>query len=193
MSREFWTASRSWCILPTMDLSSQRFVIFGGSSGLGLGLARAILAGGAESVLIVSRSATSIQSAVITLGSPARLQTATADIASESDVARVFANAGPIDHIFTTAAQFAYQAVSDFDPAAARRAIDSKLLGALLLAKHGAPRLRSGGSLTLTSGIAADRPSARGAITCAVNGALHSLVRALALELAPVRVNVDSP
>lgn len=193
MTDEFWTASGPKRILHPMNLSSQRLVIFGGSSGLGLGLARAALEAGAESVLIASRSAASLQSATIALGSPARLQTATADVSSEADVARVFTNAGPIDHIFTTAAQFAYQSVSEFDPAAARRAIDSKLIGALLLAKHGAPRLRPGGSLTLTSGIAAERPGPRGAITCTVNGALHSLVRALALELAPIRINVVSP
>jgi NAD(P)-dependent dehydrogenase (short-subunit alcohol dehydrogenase family) len=71
--------------------------------------------------------------------------------------------------------------------------LDSKIVGPLLLAKHGAPRLRSGGSITFTSGIAAYRPAARGSVVAAVNGALESLAYALAVELAPIRVNVVSP
>jgi len=76
---------------------------------------------------------------------------------------------------------------------AAQRVIDSKLIGPLLLAKHGAPRIRTGGSIIFTSGIAAYRPSRGGAVVAAVNGALAALGRALALELAPIRVNVVSP
>ena len=70
--------------------------------------------------------------------------------------------------------------------------VESKFYGPLLLAKYGAPRFRHG-SITFTSGIAAYRPAARGAVVAAVNAALEGLVRALAIELAPIRVNAVSP
>jgi NAD(P)-dependent dehydrogenase (short-subunit alcohol dehydrogenase family) len=76
---------------------------------------------------------------------------------------------------------------------AARPAVDSKLFGPLLLAKHGASVLEPGGSIVFTSGIAAYRPGPRASLLAALNGALASLAAALAVELAPLRVNVVSP
>ena len=83
--------------------------------------------------------------------------------------------------------------VSALDLIAAQRVVDSKLYGPLLLAKHGAPKLAATGSITVVSGIAAYRPAPRGAVVAAINAALEGLVRALALELAPIRVNAVSP
>ena len=76
---------------------------------------------------------------------------------------------------------------------AVQKVVESKLYGPLLLAKYGAPVLSPTGSLTFTSGVAAYRPSARGSAVAAVNAALEGLVRALAVELAPIRVNAVSP
>ena len=76
---------------------------------------------------------------------------------------------------------------------AARKVFDSKFFGPLLLAKHGTSRLAAHGSMTFTSGIAAYRPAPRGSVVAGVNGALASLAYALAVELAPIRVNVVSP
>jgi NAD(P)-dependent dehydrogenase (short-subunit alcohol dehydrogenase family) len=67
------------------------------------------------------------------------------------------------------------------------------LFGPLLLAKHGASMLEPGGSIVFTSGIAAYRPGPRASLLAALNGALASLAAALAVELAPIRVNVVSP
>jgi NAD(P)-dependent dehydrogenase (short-subunit alcohol dehydrogenase family) len=73
----------------------------------------------------------------------------------------------------------------------ARRTIDSKLVAAFVLAKH--VRIGPRGSITFTAGLAKDRPRPTGSVVAAVNGALVSLARALAVEMAPVRVNVVSP
>jgi NAD(P)-dependent dehydrogenase (short-subunit alcohol dehydrogenase family) len=169
-------------------------LIVGGASGMGRALAAALLSDG-TSVTIVGRSAERLTEAARSLGDPPELGLLTADLAREASVARLFAEVDDVDHIVTTAADLdgIYRPVTDFDPVVARRAIDSKLLGPLLLAKHGAPRLREGGSLTFTSGIAAYRPAPGGAVVAAVNGALESLTYALALELAPIRVNAVSP
>jgi NAD(P)-dependent dehydrogenase (short-subunit alcohol dehydrogenase family) len=95
----------------------------------------------------------------------------------------------------TTAADVggAYQPIASYDMSAARAAIGSKLIGPMLLAKHGAPMIGNGGSIVFTSGIAAYRPGPKGSLLAALNGALASLAYALAIELAPVRVNVISP
>lgn len=175
-----------------MTLDGQHVVVVGGSSGIGLGAAHAVLAAGAR-VTIVGRSPERLARARRELGDETQVRAIAADIAQETDVVRLFEAAGDLDHLVTTAVDASYQPVTELEPAAAQRVIDSKLIGPLLLAKHGAPRIRTGGSITFTSGIAAYRPSRGGAVVAAVNGALAALGRALALELAPIRVNVVSP
>lgn len=183
-------------------MNGKRVVVAGGSSGIGFGIARAVRAAGAD-VVIVGRHRGRLDVALAALRGAgersdqdergASIDAFAADIGSEADVARLFESIGACDHIVSTAADLVYRPVLELDVAAARRALDSKLIGPLLLARHGAPRLRPGGSLTFTSGVAADRPRARGALTATVNSGLEGLARALALELAPVRVNVVSP
>jgi NAD(P)-dependent dehydrogenase (short-subunit alcohol dehydrogenase family) len=177
-------------------MESQRVLIAGGSSGMGLELARQLLEEEGAEVVIVGRSEARLREARATLGGhDKRLRSFAADITDEDQVASLFAHSGPLDHIVSTAADIAgaYQLLPQLPLQAVRRAIDSKLVGPLLLAKHGHPRLRPGGSVTFVSGIAAYRPKARGAAVAAVNGALASLAYALAVELAPTRVNVVSP
>ncbi|TIM23255.1 MAG: SDR family oxidoreductase [Mesorhizobium sp.] len=124
-----------------------------------------------------------------------RLETAVVDITREDQVAALFAGIGDVNHIVSTAADIegAYQLLPALDLKAAQRMVESKLYGPLLLAKHGAPRLATTGSMTFVSGIAAYRPAARGSVVASVNAALEGLVRALAVELAPIRVNAVSP
>jgi NAD(P)-dependent dehydrogenase (short-subunit alcohol dehydrogenase family) len=104
-------------------------------------------------------------------------------------------NAAPLDHIVVTAADptGAYAPVAEFPLNAARAILDTKLVGPWLVAKHAANHLPGSGSLTFTSGIAAYRPGPGASIIATANGALEALARSLALELAPIRVNVVSP
>ncbi|MBZ9681869.1 MULTISPECIES: SDR family oxidoreductase [unclassified Mesorhizobium] len=177
-----------------MSISNQRILIVGGGSGMGLALARRCLAAGAE-VIIAGRGENRLRQAREALGNPAGLGMATVDIAREDQVGALFAEIGGLDHIVSTAADIegAYRLLPELDLEAAQRVVDSKLFGPLLLAKHGAPRLAVAGSMTFVSGIAAYRPAARGSVVAAVNAALEGLVRALAIELAPLRVNAVSP
>jgi NAD(P)-dependent dehydrogenase (short-subunit alcohol dehydrogenase family) len=171
-----------------MNLDNQHVVIVGGSSGIGLGIARACLEAGAA-VTIASRSPARLAEAARRLGGSSRLRSAAADVTDEAQVQRLFADA--VDHVVVTAVQAQPQSIRQLDVAAARRTFDAKVLAALLVAKHA--RIAPGGSLTLTSGAASVRPGPSGAVIAAANGALNALVRALALELAPVRVNALSP
>jgi NAD(P)-dependent dehydrogenase (short-subunit alcohol dehydrogenase family) len=161
---------------------------------MGLALAKSLLADGAA-VIIAGRSKTRLAEAKQSLGGAENLHTFSVDIAREDQVAELFEKTGPLDHIVSTAADIegAYQFLPSLEIEAAQRVIDSKLIGPLLLAKHGAPVLAAHGSITLTSGIAAYRPAPRGSVVAAINGALASLTYALAVELGPLRVNVVSP
>ena len=177
-----------------MDLANSKILIVGGSSGMGLALARRCLDAGAD-VVIAGRNEDKLQRAHTQLGNPAALDTVATDITREDQVADLFGRIGRLDHIVSTAAEIegAYQLLPALDLKAAQRVVESKLYGPLLLAKHGAPMLSAAGSITFTSGIAAYRPAARGSVVAAVNAALEGLVRALAVELAPIRVNAVSP
>jgi NAD(P)-dependent dehydrogenase (short-subunit alcohol dehydrogenase family) len=172
-------------------------VIIGGSSGMGLALAERLLSQGTETT-IVGRGAERLAAARARLdevdaGHGAVLHTHATDIADEDAVRALFAATGPVDHVVVTAADptGAYQPIHDLVLEPARGLVDTKLFGAVLAAKHAV--IRPGGSLTFVSGIAAYRPMPGGSIVAAANGALASLTSALALELAPVRVNTVSP
>jgi NAD(P)-dependent dehydrogenase (short-subunit alcohol dehydrogenase family) len=177
-----------------MNLQDAKVLIVVGSSGMGLATARHCLAAGAV-VTIAGRSAERLEAARVTLQAPPALQVIAVDIGEEAQVVSLFARIGPLDHIVSTAADIrgAYQLLPDLELADAQRVAQSKLFGPLLLAKHGAPRLAATGSLTFTSGVAAYRPAPRGSVVAAINAALEGLVRALAVELAPLRVNAVSP
>ncbi|MDQ0391409.1 SDR family oxidoreductase [Labrys monachus] len=174
--------------------AGEHVLVVGGSSGMGFALAERLLAAGIA-VTIVGRSPERLAQAREKLGNAPSLQAVTADATNEEDVERLFGSVGTLHHIVSTAADVSgvYVPLADMNVATARRAIDSKVVAPLLLAKHGAPRLAAAGSITLTSGIAAYRPAPKGSVVAAVNGAIESLVYALAVELAPIRVNAISP
>ena len=180
--------------MQSIEKAQEHTLIVGGSSGMGLSLAESLLADGPQ-VTIAGRTQERLDEARRYLPQSALLSTVVTDITKEDEVIKLFGQMGSIDHIVTTAATLdgVYRLLPELELSAIRRAIDSKLLGPLLLAKYGAPSLSSHGSITFTSGIAAYRPAARGSVVAAVNGALASLAYALAIELAPIRVNVVSP
>jgi NAD(P)-dependent dehydrogenase (short-subunit alcohol dehydrogenase family) len=161
---------------------------------MGLALAELLLADGAQ-VSIAGRSPDRLTAAAQRLDQPERLRTSQVDITREDQVRRLLAEVGPLDHVVVTAADAVggYAPVADLELDAARALVDTKLLGPWLVAKHAGPYLAPGGSITFTSGIAAYRPGPGASMIAAANGALEALARALALELAPVRVNVVSP
>lgn len=160
---------------------------------MGLALAKRALAVGAE-VIIAGRNEDKLKRIGTELQSPA-LSAVAVDITQEDQVADLFGRVGRLDHIVSTAADIegAYELLPALDLRAAQKVVESKFYGPLLLAKYGAPVLSPSGSITFTSGIAAYRPSARGSVVAAVNAGLEGLVRALAVELAPIRVNAVSP
>ncbi len=169
----------------------ERVVVIGGGSGMGLDVAKKVLAGGAE-VVIAGRSEERLHAARRHLGTD-RVAVATVDIGVRSQVAALFAQVGRLDHVVVTAADLPYGPVVELTEDALMRAVRSKFLGPVFVAQESATRIERGGSITFTSGIAARRPMRGGSTAAAINSGLEGLVRALAVELAPIRVNAVSP
>lgn len=174
-----------------MTLADQRIVITGGTSGIGLAAARALAAQGAR-LVVASRSPERLAAAAAELGPDA--EAVPLDVTDEAAVDAFFEQVGPFDHLVTTAGEQALDApVLQLDTAVARRLFDVKYWGQYHAARHGAPRLRPGGSITLFSAWLARKPTAGFPTYAAIDGAIESLARVLALEIAPLRVNVVSP
>ncbi|WP_067673802.1 SDR family oxidoreductase [Nocardia miyunensis] len=178
-----------------MDDISHTLVV-GGSSGMGLALARRLLAEG-QAVTIAGRSRDRLDAVSAELACD-RLRTAQADITREDSVRDLFGpwlieHTGRLDHVVVTAADMSagYGPLTQLPLADARAVVDAKVLGPWLVAKYAVPLLSE--TLTVTSGIAAYRPAVGGTVVATANAALEGLVRALALELAPIRVNAVSP
>lgn len=177
-----------------MSLNEARIVIVGGSSGIGRGVAQAALARGAQ-VVLVGRSPDKLREASQALGGPPRVTTVAADVTREGDVARLFEQVGAFDHLVVTRGIPPPSApIGSFDLDAVRAFVDNMQVSSITLAKHAQGKLRVGGSIIYTSGISKDRPAIPGGVvTATVAGSFDYLVRALAREVAPTRVNVISP
>ena len=170
------------------SLRNQRILIIGGSSGIGLATAVGAIDAGAT-VTIASRNQEKLAAAAATLGGVAR--TALLDTGDNALVEKFFQQEEPWDHIVISAAQTKGGPVRSLSLGDAEAAMESKFWGAYRVAR--AARLKEGGSLTFVSGFLSERPSATAVLQGAINAALESLARGLALELAPVRVNAISP
>lgn len=172
-----------------MRLKDQRVVVLGGTSGIGMGIAELALAEGA-SVVVAGNSADGASAAKEKLGD---VEALSFDVGDEAAVKAAFEKIGAFDHLVTTAAKLTYAPLADLPVDAVREMLASKFWGPFFASRSAAPLLRDGGSITFFSGLAADRPDSGTSIVSAVNAGLEGFARALAVELAPVRVNCVSP
>lgn len=172
-------------------MNGKRVLIVGGSSGIGFSLANLLINCGAE-VVIASRSLSNLENAQQLLGGSVEIFRV--DASASDELSHFFGSAGQFDHLVSTIKPaHVNSSFITATPEAMQSSFDCKFWGQLNLARYGAGSLRAGGSIIFTSGIAASRGYPGFALTAATNGAVESLARALAVELAPIRVNVVSP
>jgi NAD(P)-dependent dehydrogenase (short-subunit alcohol dehydrogenase family) len=183
-----------------MRLEGKHLVVIGGSSGIGLETAPLALSEGA-SVTIAGRSEERLQRAAETLGNapaagPTRgsVRAVKADVTDESSVRALFEGGSPVDHLFLPAGELQPGGgdVLAADLTGLRSILESRLLGAACAVRQARPRM-TGGSITLMSGLYSQRPGRGGAFAAAAVAAVEGLTRALALDLAPTRVNAVAP
>jgi NAD(P)-dependent dehydrogenase (short-subunit alcohol dehydrogenase family) len=165
-------------------MNGQKIVVFGGGSGVGLAAAKLLAKRGAE-VIVAGRGVEPIEG----------LRTYAVDGKDVAAVRRFFEEVGPIDHLVITAGATnrGGSFVEEMTDASFRETFDGKFWVQVTAAHEGARYVKKGGSITFFSG-GANRKAMKGMVNiAAVNGALDAIVPALALELAPTRVNAISP
>lgn len=173
-----------------MTLDGKRIVVLGGSSGIGLAIAQAAAREGAA-VVIASSQQAKVDAA---LGQLPGAQGHAVDVSEAASVQTLFGRIGAFDHLAYTAGEtLALGSLADIDPAAAQRFFTVRYWGAFFAAKYGAPSIRPGGSIVFTSGTAGRRPRSGWALGASICMAMQGLTRALAVELAPTRVNLVVP
>ncbi|MBV8652358.1 MAG: SDR family oxidoreductase [Alphaproteobacteria bacterium] len=173
------------------SLKGKRIVILGGTSGIGLATARAAEREGA-SVVVASSRRPRVDQALAQLSGSAEGHAV--DLTDEAQIAMLFERLGAFDHLMFTAGEaLQLQPLGETELDKARDFFTLRYFGALMAVKHGAPHIRPGGSIVLTTGIAGVRPQKGWAVAASICGAMEGLTRALAVELAPIRVNTVSP
>jgi NAD(P)-dependent dehydrogenase (short-subunit alcohol dehydrogenase family) len=177
------------------DLLGQTVLVIGGSSGIGLETARLARTRGAD-IILTARDPDRLHRAGLELGA----SIAAFDATDFGRLERFFqALPAPIDHLLVTGPGPCYAPLAKFDLDTARRDVDAHLLLPLQVTRDAASKVRPGGTLLFMSGTAGRRAVAGLAFIAALTAALPALTKSLALEVAPVRVNliaagfVDTP
>jgi NAD(P)-dependent dehydrogenase (short-subunit alcohol dehydrogenase family) len=177
------------------ELGGQTVVLIGGSAGIGLETARRARSEGAE-VILTGRNPDRLSEAALAVGAQ---RTAAFDADDPDAMERFFRELPSIDHVLITAGGPSYGPMLEMDSAQVRQAISGHVVLALDVARNAVGKMRPGGTLLLMGGTGGRRISRDLGIVSAATAALPPFTAALALELAPVRVNliaagfVDTP
>ncbi|WP_046494929.1 SDR family oxidoreductase [Streptomyces odonnellii] len=178
------------------DLAGQTVVVIGGSAGMGLETARLARSRGAD-VVLAGRDPERLARAAAEVGP---VSTAAFD-ATDADSLRTFFEElpGPVDHVMSTAGAPSYMPLDGMDLAEAVHGFDERMALTLGIALYSRAKVRAGGTLLFVGGTGGRRPGVGMSVVSAMTAALPPLVANLALEMAPVRVNliaagfVDTP
>ena len=169
-----------------MSLDGQRVVTIGGTSGIGLASAKAADAERAA-VVIASSNPNRVNHALSQLSD--RAEGRVVDVRSRAAIRELFEGLGEFDHLVYTAGEpLMVQELDVLSLDDAREFFEIRYWGVLRAIKHACSRIRSGGSIVLSSGSAAARPQKGWTLAASITGAIEALTRALAVELAAVRV-----
>jgi len=177
-------------------LLGQTVVFIGGTAGIGLETARRARKEGAD-VILTARDPDRLRGVGLELGAAS---TAAFDATDFERLGRFFDELPtPIDHVLVTGPGPYYAPLAEFDFAKARRDVEAHLLLPLQVARNASGKVRPGGTLLFMGGTGGRRTAKGLSLISALTAALPALTKNLALELAPIRVNliaagfVDTP
>lgn len=169
-------------------LQGKKVLVVGRGSGIARAVVIAVQASGAH-VVVAGRDAQKLSAAY----AGEKVTVETVDVTDEESVAMLAERLETVDHVVTTASARARGKASDLMPETMALSFATKAIGPILLAKHLAPRMSAEGSFVLFSGTTAARPTVGMLAVAGTNGAVDSITKGLAVELAPIRVNAIAP
>ncbi|MDB5008236.1 MAG: NAD(P)-dependent dehydrogenase, short-chain alcohol dehydrogenase family [Mucilaginibacter sp.] len=173
------------------SLSGKTVVLLGGTSGIGLATAMAAAEEGAK-VVIVSGNRQRVDNALQQL--PEGSEGYAVDLSKEQNIKNFFEGIGNFDHLVYTAGEnLTLRKIAETEISDARNFFNLRFWGAFAAVKYGVLNINAGGSICLTSGIASMRPGVGWSMGSSICGAMEGFVRAMAVELAPIRVNSVVP
>ena len=175
-------------------LQGKHVVVLGGSAGIGLAVAQQVLREGAH-VTIASHDVQRVERAVAQLRTIAPHAAGHAiDLRSRAATDALFERLGPLDHlVYTAGEELLLKPLAELDLEEARAFFELRYWGALAAIRAARPRLAADGSIVLTSGAAGHRPHPGFVIGASICSAMEAAARTLAVELAPIRVNIVVP
>ena len=171
-----------------MRLRDKKVLVIGGGSGMGLAIAETAVREGAR-VIVASRSEEKLKAACEKIGADVRRYVV--DFTDAASVKNLFSAVGPVDHLAIPGSAVRTGPLKELPVSDAKSSMDSKFFGPYLAVKEA--EINPDGSIILFSGILSRRPDKGSPILAAINSAVETLGKALAVALAPVRVNVISP
>lgn len=177
-----------------MSLAGKHVVIVGGSSGIGAAAARQALAEGAQ-VTVTGRSPEKAKKAAEALGA----QWAAFDMSDAEAIERFFAAQERVDHLVLLGGAMGAGSVRDLDASAFHAVVESRLYGAYNAVHSVLKKMPREGSVVFISGIFSAKPAVGTAMLAGTIAGVETLARALAREIAPIRVNtlragvIDTP
>jgi NAD(P)-dependent dehydrogenase (short-subunit alcohol dehydrogenase family) len=172
------------------EAAPKSVVVIGGTGGIGHAIAEFYAKQGNQ-VLITGRDATRTAGIAKEMG--AKVRGIGLDISEPETIEAALADLPHIDHLALVAVDRDYNSARDYDVARARKIVTLKLIGYTEVAHTLFPRMGAGASAVLFGGLASERPYPGSTSITTVNGAVSSLIRTLAVELAPVRFNAIHP
>jgi NAD(P)-dependent dehydrogenase (short-subunit alcohol dehydrogenase family) len=167
-----------------------RVLIVGGTGGIGLALAERYASLGSE-VILTSRSAERAEAAASEIGGNTR--GIALDIAEPEKIAEMLADVGEIDRLLIVAVERDQNTVRNYDIAKACRGVTVKLVGYTEIVHTMLDRFSDEASVVIFGGLASERPYPGSTTITMVNGAVRSMIKTMAVELAPIRFNAVHP
>ncbi|HEY3007172.1 MAG TPA: SDR family oxidoreductase [Micromonosporaceae bacterium] len=171
-------------------MAEQHVVIVGGTAGIGLELARHLVAAG-DDVVVTGRDAGRAEQVAKELGGRAR--GLGFDLARPADIGPALTGMDRVDHLVLAAIERDVNTCGDYDIDRALRLVTLKLVGYTEVVHALLPRMAPDASIVLFGGGAKDRPYPGSTTVSTVNGGVMGMMNSLASELAPIRVNTIQP